>query len=66
MNRWITPLAVALALSPVAAFAQEAGLIGHWEFSPDRTQNSGMRAVSGKEVSFSGGPRVVKRRCGGR
>jgi outer membrane protein assembly factor BamB len=60
MNRWITALAVALALSPVASFAQEAGLIGHWEFSPDRTQNSGMRAVSGKEVSFSGGPRVVK------
>ena len=42
------------------ARAAETGLMGHWEFSPDRGQNSGMRAVVGKEVSFSGGVRLVK------
>ncbi len=58
--RRISPLALAVALFLPSALAQETGLIGHWEFSPDRTQNSGMRAVSGKEVTFSGGPRVMK------
>lgn len=49
-----------VALGMWGAQGAETGLLGHWEFSPDRGQNSGMRAVSGKELSFSGGVRLVK------
>ena len=55
--RWI-PLVLFSWL--FGAQAQETGLIGLWEFSPDRGQNNGMRAVSGPEVTFRGGPRLVK------
>jgi len=58
MRRWTHFLVGTLALS--WAQAQETELIGHWEFSPDRAQNSGLRAVVGKEVTFSGGPRLMK------
>lgn len=57
-TRWIGCLA-AVAVGWLA-HAAETGLLGHWEFTPDRGQNSGMRAVTGKEVSFSGGVRLVK------
>ena len=61
---WMRPwarIAIATAMAMAwGAHAAETGLLGHWEFSPDRGQNSGMRAVSGKEVSFSGGVRLVK------
>lgn len=52
-------LALALGLT-LSLQAQETGLIGHWEFTPERTQNSGMRAVSGPGVSFFAAPSVLR------
>jgi outer membrane protein assembly factor BamB len=55
LARIVLPFTLALAIQ-----AQEAGLVGHWEFAPERTQNSGMRAVSGPGVTFFGTPRVLR------
>lgn len=44
-----------------ALLAQEAGLIAHWELSPDLSQNSGLRAVAGGvELSMVGAPKLVR------
>jgi len=53
-------MGVAMLVCAMTGRAQEPGLLGHWEFSPDRTQNKGMRAVTGPEVTFFGSPRLTK------
>ena len=43
-------------LLSVSAPAQEPGLLAHWELSPDRSQNSGVRAVAGGVALVLSGP----------
>ncbi len=50
-----------LAIAAEDARAQETGLIGHWEFSPDRSQNSGIRPVAGgPALALIGNPVLTK------
>lgn len=56
------PLLLALLLAPSAlsSRAAEIGLVAHWDLAPDRSQNSGIRAVAGVELSLIGATRLVK------
>ncbi len=60
MNRIVATLLLLLALVPLVARAQEIGLVAHWDFSPDRLQNSGIRPIAGADLSLVGKPRLLK------
>ena len=53
-------LSLMLASTLGVALGQETGRIGRWVFAPEWTQNAGMRAPVGKELTFVGRPRLVK------